>query len=126
MGQYEPAFYTVIRTDGSRIAAQRITDRREVYREAGHLKIVNPLIRDNTNIERDGRAEEPTLEDWREKILLKANSQSVQEKIITNTEESAETSSSDKMRTNHQRSHQLLTRPRRDRRRVEYVKDYVT
>ena len=78
-----------------------------MYREAGHLKIFNPLIRGNANIERDDRAEEPTLEDWREKILLKANSQSDQEKIITNTEESAKTSSSDKMRTNHQRSHLL-------------------
>ena len=28
---YEPAFYIVIRTDGSRIAAQRITDGQEVY-----------------------------------------------------------------------------------------------
>ena len=39
-----------------------------MYREAGHLKIFNPLIRGNANIERDDRAEEPTLEDWREKI----------------------------------------------------------
>ena len=65
------------------------------------------MLMDNTSEERGDLEEDPTSEDWREKILLKANSQSDQEKIITNTEESAKTSSSDKMRTNHQRSHQL-------------------
>ena len=70
---YEPAFYIVTRTDGSSIAARRIRDGREVYRDASQFKIANALIQDNTSEERDGREEEPTSEDWREKILLNAN-----------------------------------------------------
>ena len=47
----EPALYTVIRTDG--IAARRITDGQEVYRDASQFKIANALIQDNTSEERD-------------------------------------------------------------------------
>ena len=97
---YEPAFYTVIRTDGSSIAARRITDGREVCRDASQFKIANALIQDNASEERDDREGEPTTEDWREEILLNANPQSVQEGIITNTEEMVETSSGDKTEQN--------------------------
>ena len=72
---YEPAFYIVTRTDGFSIAAQRITNRWEVYRDASQFKIANALIQDNTSEERDDREEEPTSQDWREKILLNANPQ---------------------------------------------------
>ena len=123
---YEPAFYTVIRTDGSSIAARRITDGREVYRDASQFKIANALIQDNTSEERDDREEEPTSEDWREKILLNANPKSVQEEIITNTEEVVETSSSDKMENKPPELPAASSRPRRDRRRPDYLKDYVT
>ena len=75
---YEPPFCTVIRTDGSSIAARRITDGREVYRDTSQFKIANALIQDNASKERDDREGEPTTEDWREKILLNANPQSDQ------------------------------------------------
>jgi len=67
-----------------------------VYRDTSQFRIANTLIQDNASEERDDREGEPTTEDWREKILLSANPQSVQEEIITNTEEMVETSSSDK------------------------------
>lgn len=40
----EPTFYTVTRTEGSSIAASRITDGREVYRDTGQFKLANALI----------------------------------------------------------------------------------
>ena len=79
---YEPAFYTVIPTDGSSIAARRTTDGREVYQDASQFKNANALIQDNTSEEREDR-EEPTSKEWREKILLNDNSKSVQEEINT-------------------------------------------
>ncbi|XP_020617325.1 uncharacterized protein LOC110055289 [Orbicella faveolata] len=124
---YEPAFYTVTRTDGSSIAARRITDGREVYRDPSQFKIANALIQVNTSEGRDDREEEPNSEDRREKILLNANPQSVQEEIITNAEEVVETSSSDKMEQNKPSEFPAaVTRPRRDWRRPDYLKDYVT
>ena len=126
---YEPAFYIVTRTDRLSIAARRITDGREAYRDASQFKIANALIQDNASEERANQEEEPTSEDWREKILLNANRQSVQEEIITSREEintskekiitsTAENSSSDKPAA--------VTRPRCDQRRPDYLKDYVT
>ena len=57
-----------------------------MYRDARQLKIADALIQDNTSEERDGREEEPSSEDLREKLLLNANPQSVEEKIIPNIE----------------------------------------
>lgn len=76
----------------------------------------------NTSEQRDDREEEPASEDWREKILLNANPKSVQEEIITNTEEVVETSS-DKMEN---KPPAAANRPRCDRKRPDYLKDYVT
>ena len=113
---YEPAFCNVTRTDRSSIAARRITDGQEVYPHASQFKIANALIQDNTSEERDYLEEEPTSEDWREEILLNANPQTIQEEIITNTEEIVETSSSDKMELNKPSEFPAaITRPRRDR-----------
>ena len=78
-----------------------------MYRDASQFNIANALIQDNTSEEREDREEEPTSEDWREKILLNANPKSVQEEIITNTEEVVETSAVTKWRTNHQSYKQL-------------------
>lgn len=121
---YEPAFYIVTRTDGSSIVARRITDGREVYRDASQFKLANALIQDNTSEERDDREEEPTSEDWRKKTLLNANPQSVQEEIITNTKETAETSSSDNMEQNKPSEiPAAVTTPKHDRRRPDYLKN---
>ena len=121
----EPAFYPVIRTDGSSIAVRRIADGREMFSDAS--KIGNALIRDNTSEERSDLEEDPTSEDWREKMLLNANPQLVQEEIITKTKEMVETNSNDKMEQN--KPPEVLaavTRPRHDRRRPDYLQDYVT
>ena len=85
--------------DGVSMDGVTITDGRcmEVYPDASQFKIANALIQDNANEERDDREEEPTSEGWRKKILLNANPKSIQEEIITSTEEVVETSSSDKM-----------------------------
>ena len=124
---YEPAFYTVARTNRSRIAARRITDGQELYGDASQCKIANALIQDNTSEERDDPEKEIISEDWREKILMNSNPQSIPEEINTNTEETAETSSSDQMEQNKPSEiPAAVTRPRRDRRRPDYLKDYVT
>ncbi|KAL9982485.1 hypothetical protein ACROYT_G004533 [Oculina patagonica] len=98
------------------------TNRREMYRDASQFKIANALTQDNASEERDEQDKEPTSEDWRDKILLNANPHSVHEETTTSKEEiitsTAETSSSDKP--------EAVTRPRRDRRRPDYLKDYVT
>ena len=72
---YEPTFYPMIQTHGSSIAARRITDGREVYRNASQFKIANALIQDHNCEKRDDREEEPTSDVWREKILLNAKRQ---------------------------------------------------
>ena len=41
---YDPAFYTKTQINGSSIAARRITDGREVYRDASQFKLANALI----------------------------------------------------------------------------------
>ena len=78
---YEPAFYTIIQTNRSSIAACRITVMHEkcIEIQAMQFKIVNALIQDNTREKRDDREEKPTAEVWRERILLNVNPQSVQE-----------------------------------------------
>ena len=97
-----------------------------MYRDASQFKIANALIQDNTSEERDDREEESTSKDWREKILLNTNPQSVQEEIITSTEETTETSSSDEMEQNKPSEiPAAVTRPKRDRRRPDYLKDYL-
>ena len=98
-----------------------------MYRDANQFKIANALVQDNASEEWDDREGEPTTEDWREKILLNANPQSVQEEIISSTEEMVETNSSDKTEQNKPTaSSAAVARPRRDRRRPDYLKDYVT
>ena len=41
---YEPVFYTVIKISGSAITARRITDVREVRRDASQFKLENVLM----------------------------------------------------------------------------------
>ena len=97
-----------------------------MYRDARQFKIANALIQDNTSEERDDREEEPTSEDWREKTFLNANPRSVQKEIITSIEEVVKTNSSDKMESKPPELPAAASRPRRDRRRPDYLKDYVT
>ena len=75
-----------------------------MYGDTSQFKIANALIQDDTGEERDDWEGEPVSEDWREKVLLNASPQSVQEEFITNTEEMVEAK---RNRTNHQSSQQL-------------------
>ena len=63
---FEPAFYIVYRIDGSSIAARRISDGREIYRDASQFKLANNVVQ-NVNERSDDQTEQG--DDWREKIL---------------------------------------------------------
>ena len=59
---YELAFYTVYRIDGSSIAARRVTDGREIYRDSSHFKLANMIVNSIDENRQD-------QEDWRETLL---------------------------------------------------------
>ena len=63
---YEPVFYTVIKNSGSAITARRITDGREVQRDASQFKLANVLMYQE-NVDESGQSE-----DWRETLLMGA------------------------------------------------------
>ena len=63
---YEPVFYTVIKISGSAITARRITDGREVQRDASQFKLANVLMYQE-NVDESGQSE-----DWRETLLMGA------------------------------------------------------
>lgn len=124
---FEPAFYRVTRIDGSSIAAKRITEGREVYCDASQFKIANSLIQENTSEENEDQEEQKNQEDWREKILLNAKPHSVQEETQeSSAKEAAKTNTSAKADQSKQPMPAAATRPRRDRKRPEYLKDFVT
>ena len=109
---FEAAFYRVARIDGSSIAAKRITDGREVYRDASQFKIANSLIQENTSEENEDQEEQKNQEDWREKILLNADPHSVQEETKeSSAKEAAKTNTSDKADQSKQPMPAAATRP---------------
>ncbi|KAJ8045060.1 hypothetical protein HOLleu_07986 [Holothuria leucospilota] len=55
---YEPAFYVIYRIDGSSISARRVSDGRQVYRDASKFKQAGQFI-----------CNQDDNEDWREKLL---------------------------------------------------------
>ena len=61
---YEPVFYTVIKISGSAIIARRITDGREVQRDASQFKLANVFIYQES-VNEGGQSE-----DWRETLLM--------------------------------------------------------
>ena len=65
---YEPAFYIITRVDGSNIAARRIKDGRQVYRDASQYKLVSSLIREN----RGQTKEEDIIPDNERENLMKS------------------------------------------------------
>lgn len=67
---YEPAFYVVYRIDGSSIAARRVTDGREVYRDASKFKLVNAVVQNQSTPERHlEQLEDSASADWREELF---------------------------------------------------------
>ena len=67
---FEPAFYIVHRIDGSSIAARRVTDGREVYRDASMFKLVNSVVQ---NLDQEEPAVQQIMKpkDWRKDLFLK-------------------------------------------------------
>ena len=65
---FEPAFYVVYRIDGSSVAARRVSDGRQIYRDASHFKLVNAVVQNMENYPGD-QTNTPRQEDWREVIL---------------------------------------------------------
>ncbi|CAH3177126.1 unnamed protein product [Porites lobata] len=61
-----PVFYTVIKISGSATTARRITDGREVQRDASQFKLANVLMYQE-NVDESGQSE-----DWRETLLMGA------------------------------------------------------
>ena len=61
---YEPVFYIVIKINGSAITARRITDGREVRRDASQFKLANVLMYQE-NADKCGQSE-----DWRQTLLM--------------------------------------------------------
>ena len=67
---FEPAFYIVYRIDGSSIAARRVTDGREVYRDASMIKLMNSVVQ-NRDQEEPAVQQMKKQKDWREDLSLK-------------------------------------------------------
>ena len=63
---YEPVFYTIIKVNGSAITARRVTDGREIQRDASQFKLANVLMYQESG-EDNGHHE-----DWRESLLMNA------------------------------------------------------
>ena len=72
---FEPAFYTITQIDGSRIAARRITDGRDVYRDASQFKLANALIENDPDEEFVDKEGESDSEEWRQHILQNVSPQ---------------------------------------------------
>ena len=60
---YEPSFYQVHRIDGSSLAARRISDGREVYRDSSKFKLVNTVVQNHRDILNQDRLHAPEYRD---------------------------------------------------------------
>ncbi|CAG2249248.1 unnamed protein product [Mytilus edulis] len=117
---YEPAFYVVFVVNGSTIGARRVTDGREIRRDASKFKIANKLVKEEeygppARQAREGAEDTeygpPARQaregaDWREELL-----RNTEQKNNINNEQSL-----------NQLSNQ---RPQRERRVPEHFNDYI-
>ncbi|CAG2246282.1 unnamed protein product [Mytilus edulis] len=117
---YEPAFYVVFVVNGSTIGARRVTDGREIRRDASKFKIANKLVKEEEYgppQDRPGKGAEDTEygpparqaregADWREELL-----RNTEQKNNINNEQSL-----------NQLSNQ---RPQRERRGTRTFNDYI-
>ena len=120
---YEPAFYIIYRIDSSSTAARRVTDGREVYRDASRFKLANSVVRnaDDMLINQDGIPLDP--DDWRENLLRQTTPEIPSDDIdpssdIAIIQQMQHTPSSSQKTPQN-------TRPGRNRQRPVYFKDYV-
>ena len=122
---YEPAFYIIYRIDNSSIAASRVTDGREVYRDASHFKLASNIVC-STDEAIHQNVTEPE-KDWREDILLHSNTKTPSDETIPHPDKppsrSIFTPPDDSPQTH--RTSEPHPRPQRNRQRPAYLKDFV-
>ncbi|XP_028415659.1 uncharacterized protein LOC114539022 [Dendronephthya gigantea] len=92
---YEPAIYIVTRVNGSSIAARRMKDGREVYRDASQYKLVNMLVRGN---EHRGRTDEEEIISENERETLMKNFGENETEYQEHTESDASTNKGEETR----------------------------
>ena len=63
---YEPAFYVVVRIQGSTITARHITDGREITRDGSRFKLANGIMQQHNHSTTSIHDNTSTEEDWRE------------------------------------------------------------
>jgi len=80
---FDPAFYNITQINGSSIAARRITDGPEVYRDASQFKLANALIENEPDEEFADKGGELDPEEWRLEILQTASPHSDLEETVT-------------------------------------------
>ena len=116
---YEPAFYMIYRIDGSAIAARRVTDGRELVRDASQFKLANQLITQTQD--------NPTTEkhDWREKALRTPQKTGLKTKPPTDAPQMEEEIDSDPVMELEPEEERTVQRPEREKRRPTYLHDYV-
>lgn len=75
---FEPILYTVTETKGSQVTARRITDGREITRDAAHYKLVNALM---------DRAEDIVIDKQEKDYTTRFQGKSDTEQQVIHTEE---------------------------------------
>ena len=83
---FEPAFYTITQINDSSKSATRITDGRDVCRDASQFKLANALIKNDLDEKIVDKGGESDLEEWRQQILQSANPHSDPEETIACSE----------------------------------------
>ena len=123
---FEPAFYTITQIDGSSIAARRITDGRDVYRDASQFKLANALIENDPDEEFVDQEGESDSEEWRQQILQNFSAQPDPGKTVPDKNQLAESNNSNEAElSNSPKTPVPEARPKRNRQRPTYLKDYV-
>ena len=80
----------ITRVDSSSIAARRITDGRNVYRDSSQFKLANALMGDDSDQEIRGQGTELNHVDWRQGILMNAGDHAEAEEATLRPEPTAE------------------------------------
>ena len=123
---FEPAFYTITQIDSSSIAARRITDGRDVYRDASQFKLANALIENDPDEEFVDKEGESDSEEWRQQILQNVSPQPDPGKTVPDKNQLAERNKSNGTElSNSPKTPVPEARAKRNRQRPTYLKDYV-
>ena len=89
---FEPAFYMVIKIQGSTVTARHIQDGREITRDASHFKLANSTVQNDVDSHSgDIPVERIQDKDWREAFLRNSTTEEGEqptyiEQIDSNTE----------------------------------------